>query len=293
MFKSLAMTGSITAQRVTVVGTGAIGSAVTHRLLTGGREVTVWNRTAARSAELVEAGAVRAETLAEAASSSELIVLTLTDYAAVQECLAQLHELSGRTIVAMCTGTADNARAAAQHVISAGGRYLDAGIQASPEMIGTAAATILYSGSPEAFKEHLSTLELLSTPRFVGDPPDAAAIWDLALFGVWYDAQLGLLRALHAVGPAGIDVAEFGETAATQLGHVLTAVPTTVSQVRQAEYPPGPADLSEHLTVIQHLIDLRGGSRLGDGGLATVARTIEALIADGHGHEGLSACVRE
>jgi 3-hydroxyisobutyrate dehydrogenase-like beta-hydroxyacid dehydrogenase len=288
------MTGSSSAQRVTVIGTGAIGSAVTHRLLSGGREVTVWNRTAARSAELVEAGAVRAETLAEAAESSELIVLTLTDYAAVQECLAQLHqELSGRTIVAMCTGTADDARAAAQHVTSAGGWYLDAGIQASPEMLGTASVTILYSGSPEAFKEHLSTLELLSTPRFVGDPPGAAAIWDLALFGVWYDAQLGLLRALHAVGQAGIDVAEFGETAATQLGHVVTAVPTTVSEIRQAEYPPGPADLTEHLTVIQHLIDSRGGSRLGDGGLATVARTIEALIADGHGHEGLSACVRE
>ncbi|GAA2588782.1 NAD(P)-binding domain-containing protein [Actinomadura fulvescens] len=280
------------ARRVAVIGTGAIGGAVARRLLAEGHHVVVWNRTASRSADLVNAGARPAGSIGEAASSAELILLTLTDYAAVRQCLAQLDgDLSGRTIVVMCTGTADEARQAARQVAALGAHYLDAGVQASPEMIGTEAATILYSGSRPAFERHHAILGLLSEPRFVGETPEAAAIWDLALFGVWYDAQLGLLRALDTVREADIDVAEFARTAATQLGHVVTAVPATVSELREADYPAGPANLAEHLTVVRHLIGLRAGRRLGDGGLPPVAARIEELIADGRGDEGLTAAI--
>jgi hypothetical protein len=72
---------------------------------------------------------------------------------------------------------------------------------------------------------------------------------------------------------------------------VVTAVSATVSEMQQATYPPGPADLTEHLTVVRHLIELRAGRRLGDGGLPELAARIEALIADGRGGEGLTATV--
>ncbi|WP_196255714.1 NAD(P)-dependent oxidoreductase [Micromonospora sp. WMMD558] len=278
------------APRIAVIGTGAIGGAVVHRLLGDGRHVTVWNRTEGRARDLVVAGALPARSVREAVSSSTLVFLTLKDYAAVEQCLGQLDmDLSGQTIVGMYTGSASEARLAAQRVAGLGAQYIDAGIQASPEVIGTDAATILYSGSPEAFEQHRATLELLSKPRFVGEAPEAAAVWDLALFGVWYDAQLGLLRALETARAAGINVLEFSRTASTQLGHVVAAVPATVSEMQQGIYPAGPADLTEHLTVVRHLIELRAGRRLSDGGLPEVAAKIEALIADGRGGEGLTA----
>ena len=280
------------ATAVTVIGTGAIGSAVARRLLETGHDVAVWNRTGSRVGELVALGANAAGSVQEAVSSGTLVFLTLKDYAAVEQCLAQVDmNLSGRTIVGMYTGTAGQARLAGRRVASLGGDYLDAGIQASPEMIGTDAATIVYSGSPYAFEQHRATLELLSEPRFVGEAPEAAAVWDLALFGVWYDAHLGLLRALETARAAGVDVSEFSRTVSTQLGHVVAAVSATVSELEQASYPPGPADLTEHLTVIRHLIELRAGRHLGDGGLPEVAARIEALIADGRGGEGLTATV--
>ncbi|MFI6263010.1 NAD(P)-dependent oxidoreductase [Micromonospora sp. NPDC051006] len=280
------------APRVAILGTGAIGSAVVHRLLRGGYDVTVWNRTESRATELVAAGALPARSVREAVSSSTLIFLTLKDYAAVEQCLTQLdRDLSGQTIVGMYTGTPGEAWSAAQRVTRLEAQYLDAGIQASPEMIGTDAATILYSGSRHAFEQHRTTLELLSRPRFVGEAPEAAAVWDLALFGLWYDAQLGLLRALDAARDAGIDVLDFSHTASTQLGHVVAGLSATVSEMERATCPPGPADLTEHLTVVRHLIDLRVGRRLGDGGLPEVAARIEALIADGRGGEGLTATV--
>ncbi|MFB9853213.1 NAD(P)-dependent oxidoreductase [Micromonospora andamanensis] len=280
------------AARVAVIGTGAIGSAVAYRLLRSGHDVTVWNRTESRATDLVAAGALPARSIREAAAASSLVLLTLKDFAAVEQCLAQVDtELSGRTVVGMYTGTASEARVAARRVTSGGAHYLDAGIQASPEMIGTDTATILYSGSAYAFEQHRTILGLLSTPRFVGEAPEAAAVWDLALFGVWYDAQLGLLRALETARAAGVDVVEFSRTASTQLNHVVAAVPATASEMQRGTYPPGPADLTEHLTVVRHLIALRADRRLGDGGLAEVAARVEALIADGRGGEGLTATV--
>ncbi|MDG4827415.1 NAD(P)-binding domain-containing protein [Asanoa sp. WMMD1127] len=279
-------------ERVTVVGAGAIGSALTRRLLAGGHEVVVWNRTAGRLTGLVDAGARPAPTVGDAVSSSPLTLLAVKDYGAVRDCLSQVGpQPSGRTIVAMCTGTPAEARQAAEQVARLGADYLDAGNQASPEAVGAGLATVLYSGSRSAYERHLPTLEQVSATRFVGAAPDAAAVWDLALFGVWYDAQLGLLRALDTVRAAGIDVAEFAKGAATQLGHVVAAVDGTLAEVRQGSYPPGPADLTEHLMVIRHLVELRTGRPLGDGGLPEVAARLDALIADGRGGEGLTATV--
>jgi 3-hydroxyisobutyrate dehydrogenase-like beta-hydroxyacid dehydrogenase len=294
MFEDRVVDAKRATNPVAVVGTGAIGSAVARTLLDGGREVVVWNRTADRAAELVGAGARPAGSVREAVSASTLVFLTLRDYTVVRQCLTHLAmDLSGRTIVVMCTGSAGDARLAAQRVTSMGGQYLDAGIQALPEMIGTDDATILYSGSRHAFERHVATLQLLSKPRLVGDAPEAAAAWDLALFGVWYDAQLGLLRALDAVREAGVDVAEFAPMAGAQLSHVVAAVPATASEMAQATYPPGPADLTGHLPVLRHLIQMRAGRPLGDGGLAEVTRRIEMLVADGRGGDGLTVTVGE
>jgi 3-hydroxyisobutyrate dehydrogenase-like beta-hydroxyacid dehydrogenase len=278
------------AGRVTVVGTGAIGSAVSRRLLSAGREVVVWNRTANRTTDLVAAGAVAAQSLKAAVMASELTLVTLKTYEAVQDVIDQLDgDLSGRTIVVLCTGSPSDARLACERVKQLGAHYIDGGVQTSPEDIGTDVATILYSGSEAGFERHRPTLGLLSAPRFVGTSPQAAAVWDITLFGVWYDAQLGLLRALEGAMAAGIDIGQFVETAGIQLGHVVDAASGTAAELQDSDYPRGPADLSEHLVVVRQLIEMRAASRLGDGGLSHAADVIEALIRKGRGAEGLTA----
>lgn len=67
----------------------------------------------------------------------------------------------------------------------------------------------LVAGSRSAFEEHRTTLATLGTFRFVSERPDAAATLDLALYGAWYDAQLGLLRALELARSADIDLDQF------------------------------------------------------------------------------------
>src|SRR5690606_22700338 len=139
--------------------------------------------------------------------------------------------------------------------------------------------TLLFGGAREAFDEHRHVLDVLGTTRYLGHDPGAAAVQDLALFGLWYDAQLGYLRALETVRAAGVDVEAFASLAATQLGYVTAATADTAREVASRSYPRGPASLTEHAPMLEQLTDLRRDLRLGTGGLAAVQAALTERIA--------------
>jgi 3-hydroxyisobutyrate dehydrogenase len=80
---ALAAARGVSAVNVGIAGTGRMGAAIATRLLGQGHAVTVWNRTPAKTAPLVAAGAKAAATPAALAGASEAIVTILTDAAAI------------------------------------------------------------------------------------------------------------------------------------------------------------------------------------------------------------------
>jgi 3-hydroxyisobutyrate dehydrogenase len=73
------------AEKLGFVGLGMMGFPMARRLLNAGHDVTVWNRSASKAADLVEAGAKLAAHPHEVATSASIIFLCLTDAAAVEE----------------------------------------------------------------------------------------------------------------------------------------------------------------------------------------------------------------
>jgi 3-hydroxyisobutyrate dehydrogenase len=69
------------------LGTGIMGAPIVRRLLHAGFTVRAWNRTAAKVEPLVAAGAEHAQTPAAAASGVDVLLLCLTDAAAVETAL--------------------------------------------------------------------------------------------------------------------------------------------------------------------------------------------------------------
>jgi len=69
--------------RIGVAGLGAMGSAIAARLLEAGHQVTVWNRTAAKTAPLADAGAKVAVTPSALAAASDAVITILTDSTAI------------------------------------------------------------------------------------------------------------------------------------------------------------------------------------------------------------------
>lgn len=71
--------------RVGVIGLGIMGGAMAQRLLETGHEVFVYNRTRAKAEPLLAQGAQWAETPAEVARQSEVVISIVTDPAAVEQ----------------------------------------------------------------------------------------------------------------------------------------------------------------------------------------------------------------
>ncbi len=71
--------------RIGFIGTGLIGTPMVQRLLECGLSVTVWNRTIAKAAPLVEHGATLAESPRALAAACDIVCLCLTNTAAVYD----------------------------------------------------------------------------------------------------------------------------------------------------------------------------------------------------------------
>jgi len=63
------------ASGVTVIGLGAMGSALARCLVEDGHAVTVWNRTSAKSDAMVELGAVAALSVGDAIAANDVVVV--------------------------------------------------------------------------------------------------------------------------------------------------------------------------------------------------------------------------
>ena len=71
--------------KVGYIGLGLMGNPMSKNLVKNGHEVTVWNRTASRMQDLVEAGAKASKSAAEVASNSEFIFINVSDSSDVEE----------------------------------------------------------------------------------------------------------------------------------------------------------------------------------------------------------------
>lgn len=71
--------------RLGFIGTGLMGAPMARRLLDAGYPLSVWNRTAAKAAPLVEAGAQAGDDPGAVAAASDIVFACLTDTAAMEE----------------------------------------------------------------------------------------------------------------------------------------------------------------------------------------------------------------
>ncbi|MBA9007573.1 NAD(P)-dependent oxidoreductase [Thermomonospora cellulosilytica] len=279
---------------VTVLGLGAMGTALARVLLDHGHPVTVWNRSPGKGDDLVERGARRAATAAQAVTASPLTVVCVTDYPAVRKVLGAVGDaVAGRTLVNLTTGTPAQARDTAAWAGEHGARYLDGVVQASPELVGTPDAVFLHSGPRQAFETHRTVLDHLGTVHHLGDDPGLACLYDLALLGLWYEAETAYLNALATVRASGADVEAFAAFAGGQIGHVAQAAPDTARQVKERRYPVGPAPLTVHLPVVGRLRDLRAATGMDTEPVDRLHAMIERRIARGHGAEGFTGLIEE
>jgi 3-hydroxyisobutyrate dehydrogenase-like beta-hydroxyacid dehydrogenase len=190
------------------VGLGAMGSRMAFRLLRAGNELTVWNRTAARTEPLVQAGATAARTPAEAASRSRIVITMVSDPAALAEVARGEEGLSAGLGPEALLVDMSTIGPAAVHDVAAGlptgTRMLDAPVLGSLTEVEEGSLRIFAGGDPADVEAASPTLAELGEILHVGPLGSGAAakfVANLTLVGT-----LSLLGEAVALGEAlGLD----------------------------------------------------------------------------------------
>jgi 3-hydroxyisobutyrate dehydrogenase-like beta-hydroxyacid dehydrogenase len=133
-----------TQHTVSFLGLGEMGSALARASISAGHPTTVWNRSADKATALVEAGARAASDAGDAIEAGDLVVVCLFDHQSVHDVLDPLADrLAGRRLLNLTTTSPDGAQELASWAERIGVDYLDGGIMATPEMIGTPQSRVL------------------------------------------------------------------------------------------------------------------------------------------------------
>ncbi|MFI7422685.1 NAD(P)-dependent oxidoreductase [Nonomuraea sp. NPDC049684] len=281
---------------VTVLGLGLMGQALATAFLANGHPTTVWNRSAGKAHDLVARGAVLAGSVSGAVEASPLVVVCVSDHDAVHGLLGPVaSSLAGRTLVNLTTATSVQARDTARWAATIGSAYLDGAILAVPEAIGTADATVLYSGPEAAFEEHLPALRALAGAGTVhlGEDHALSALYDMSVLSVMWGVLNGFLQGAALLGAANVKATAFASLAGTAIGVTAGYVSAYARQIDEGRYPAADATLAVHLGGMEHLAQevrqLGVNTELPDLFLALARRAADG----GHAGDGYAAMIEQ
>lgn len=271
---------------VTVLGLGAMGSALAATLVAAGHPTTVWNRSTGKGDELVASGAQEAATVEEAVTAGDLIVVCLLDHASVHEVLDPVAGLlAERPLVNVTSTEPAAARALAEWSAVHSIPYLDGGIMAVPPMIGKSGSALLYSGSRSVFDEHLTTLELFGTAEYFGADAGHASLIDFALLSGMYVMFAGYYHGAAMARSSGMSAEEFGNRAAEWLAAMLPSLPTAGAQIDTGNYAEVLQPLTFTKTALDAIVSASRGADVDLDVIGPVRDLVDRQVAAGYGAE--------
>ncbi|CAL9330896.1 NAD(P)-dependent oxidoreductase [Streptomyces sp. enrichment culture] len=278
---------------VTLLGLGAMGTALARAWLTAGHPLTVWNRTPSRAHALAAEGARATESVPAAVAANTLVVVCLLDDASVEDTLAGA-DLTGKDVVNLTTCTPAQARARAAWAAERGARYLDGGIMAVPPMIGVpeAGGYVLYSGARDLFEQHRDTLAVPAGTTYVGENPAHAALHDVALLSAMYGMFAGAAHAFALIRREDVDPTAFAPLLADWLTAMAPAVHRTAEQLRGGDYTKGvTSTLAMQVAGTPTFLDTADEQGVSPALLAPFFALMRRRLAEGGGEEDLTGVI--
>lgn len=272
---------------VSVLGLGAMGTALASAFLRAGHRTHVWNRTSARAVGLVDAGAMRESTVAQAIASSDLVVMSVLDADAVLAVLRDSPPLEGRAVVDLTSVTPAQSAAIADTIAALGGRAVNGAVMATPPMIATDDALVIYSGDRAAFDEHRPTLAALGPlAEWIGDAPGDAALLDLAMLDLFYGAVTSFVHAAALAGSTGRPAKDFLPFARSMLELAEATAVELAGDIDQDTFPGDENNLAMMLRGAEHLVEVAEAKGIDPGLPEVTRRLMRAAVDAGHSSDG-------
>jgi 3-hydroxyisobutyrate dehydrogenase-like beta-hydroxyacid dehydrogenase len=196
--------------RVAVVGTGRMGSAMAGRLVGAGHDVSVFNRTKSRAAALAEEHDIAvAATAREAASSADVVLVSLADDAAVRAAYlgadGLVAGLRAGTVVAD-TSTVDPAtiHALGGDVARVGATLIDTPVSGSVSSVQSGKLLVMAGGDEAALARAQPVLDAFASRVISLGPLGSGATMKLVVNSMVHGLNAALAEALVLAEKAGV-----------------------------------------------------------------------------------------
>jgi 3-hydroxyisobutyrate dehydrogenase-like beta-hydroxyacid dehydrogenase len=281
--------------RVAVIGLGTMGAPMAGHLLAAGHEVTVHNRTRSREAPLAEAGARRAESPAAAAAYAEAVLTCVSDTPDLEHILlgpgGVAEGLAAGGVIVDCSTVSPAATAQLAATLRERGIGLvDAPVSGGSEGAQKGTLTIFCGGTDADVATVTPILEAIGS-RITHLGPSGAgqvakAVNQVMIAGTYASVGEGIALA-EAAGlplPALIEALSGGAAASWVLQN-------RSGNMVADSYPLG-FKLALHRKDLGIALDEAARAGLPMDVAALVARQEDALMAQGHGDEDVSALAR-
>lgn len=205
---------------ISVIGLGAMGSALARAQMKAGRTVTVWNRSSERAASLVKDGAIAAATASEAIKASPVTISCVKSHPQTLEVLRKASDaLPGKTIIELSTGGAEDAEELAAFLTDNGAGWMIGIINAYPQMIGGEATVLSVVGSEAQWAKFGPVIKAMGGGSVhVGDQAGMLAALFAALYTARQGFMWGMIYGALACKKAGIPLQKFSDLVPISMG---------------------------------------------------------------------------
>ncbi len=172
--------------KVGLIGLGRMGQGMGQRLLGGGHDLLVFNRTVGKAADLEKAGAKIAATVADACKAREVVITMVADDSALSDVTLGASGIrqsmaKGAVHVAMGTHSASTIQALAASHAEAGQTLVAAPVLGRPDAAAAGQLVIVAGGPPDAVKQCEPLFQVMGRKTAeAGAKPEAAIAIKLA-----------------------------------------------------------------------------------------------------------------
>jgi 3-hydroxyisobutyrate dehydrogenase-like beta-hydroxyacid dehydrogenase len=276
---------------VTVIGLGSMGTALAEAFVGAGHPTTVWNRTAAKAAPLVARGAEHAAAIGDAVAASPLVVTCLTTYGDTRAALEPAAgRLAGRALVTLNSGTPAGAREMTAWATGHGARFLDGAVKNVPSAVGAPDTLLYYSGDRAVFDAFAPALRVLGGDTVhLGDEPDLAALYEMAVGGLLLPALVGFFQGAAAVRTRGLAAESLVPFAGKWLDMIASLLPVYAREIDSGDYSDAASSVKLFHAFADQDMELGEEAHLDVAWQAPLHDLVRRAVEAGHGDHSISA----
>jgi len=241
---------------ISVIGLGAMGSALAKTLLDNGYAVTVWNRSPDKAEPLLAAGAQVADSADSAIAASPATITCITSHDKTIELLQGLStSLQGKTIIELSTGGATEAEALAALLTQNDAHWLIGIINAYPTAIGKAETVLTVVGDADVWRDWQKEIRALGgSSAHVGTEAGMLAALFAALFTTRQGFMFGMIYGALVCKKAGIPLDVFAQQIPVSLGVLPSYHQYFADTVPSGNFDNPPASMTTYAAALDDVL---------------------------------------